>query len=90
MSTFTIANVNDKPVLDEFQAVVPVEHGYSHNVSFELRDVDSFNQDLIVTTNRSWATVDMDNRQLIIDAPTPGFTSVLVTACDEANCVAKY
>ena len=31
----------------------------------------------------------MDNRQLIIDAPTPGFTSVLVTACDEANCVER-
>ena len=89
VSTFNIANVNDKPVLDEFPGVVPVEHGYSHNVSFELRDVDTFNQNLVVTTNRSWATVDMDNRQLIIDAPTPGFTSVLVTACDEANCVER-
>ena len=58
-------------------------------LDFELRDVDTFNQNLVVTTNRSWATVDMDNRQLIIDAPTPGFTSVLVTACDEANCVER-
>ena len=89
VSTFNVANVNDKPVLDEFPGVVPVEHGYSHNVSFQLRDVDTFNQNLVVTTNRSWATVDMDNRQLIIDAPTPGFTSVLVTACDEANCVER-
>ncbi len=89
VSTFNVANVNDKPVLDEFPGVVPVEHGYSHNVSFELRDVDTFNQNLVVTTNRSWATVDMDNRQLIIDAPTPGFTSVLVTACDESNCVER-
>ena len=87
VSTFNVANVNDEPVLEEFRGVVPVEHGYTHNVSFELSDVDTFNQNLVVTTNRSWATVDMDTRQLIIDAPTPGFTSVLVTACDESNCV---
>ena len=43
--------------------------------SFRLSDVDTFNQNLVVTTNRSWASVDMENRQLIIDAPTPGFTS---------------
>ncbi len=88
-STFNVANVNDLPVLEEFPGVVPVEHGYTHNVSFRLSDVDTFNQNLVVTTNRSWASVDMENRQLIIDAPTPGFTSVLVTACDESNCVER-
>ena len=87
VSTFNVENVNDEPVLEEFRGVVPVEHGYPHNVSFELSDVDTFNQNLVVTTNRSWVTVDMDTRQLIINAPTPGFTSVLVTACDESNCV---
>jgi hypothetical protein len=87
VSTFNIANVNDEPVLEEFPGVVPVEHGYAHNVSFELSDVDTFNQNLVVTTNRSWVTVNMETRQLIINAPTPGFTSVLVTACDESNCV---
>ena len=86
VSTFDVANVDDKPVLEEFTGVIPVEHGYTHNVSFELRDVDTFNQNLVVTTNRSWATVDMDARQLIIDALLL-FTSVLVTACDESNCV---
>ena len=88
-STFNVANVNDLPVLEEFPGVEPVEHGYTHNVSFRLSDVDTFNQNLVVTTNRSWASVYMENRQLIIDAPTPGFTSVLVTACDESNCVER-
>ena len=87
VSTFSVANVNDKPILEEFPGVVPVEHGYTHNLSFELSDVDTFNQNLVVTTNRSWATVNMETRQLLLDAPTPGFTSVLVTACDESNCV---
>ena len=87
VSTFSVANVNDKPILEEFPGVVPVEHGYTHNLSFELSDVDTFNQNLVVTTNRSWVTVNMETRQLLLDAPTPGFTSVLVTACDESNCV---
>lgn len=88
-STFNVANIDDEPVLEEFPSVVPVEHGYQHNVSFELSDIDTFNENLIVTTNRSWATVDMDSRQILVDAPTPGFTSVLITACDESNCVER-
>ena len=72
--------VDDAPVLKEFQAVIPVEHGYEHRIRFELTDVDSFNEDL-TTTNRSWAEVDMSEREIIVNAPTPGFTSILVTAC---------
>jgi hypothetical protein len=86
VSTINVANVDDKPVLDEFPSVVPVEHGYAHEVPFSLYDSDSFIQDLTVTTNRSWATIDMDERVVIVDAPTPGFTSILITACDETSC----
>lgn len=89
ISTITVANVDDEPTLDEFPAVVPVEHGYVHEVPFALSDSDSFIQDLTVTTNRSWATVDMDERVIIVDAPSPGFTSVLVTACDETSCAER-
>ena len=89
VSTINVANVDDEPVLSEFPSVVPVEHGYAHNVPFTLADSDSFTQDLTVTTNRSWATIDMAERMIVIDAPTPGFTSVLVTACDESNCVER-
>jgi hypothetical protein len=86
VSTINVAEIDDKPVLDEFPSVVPVEHGYSHEVPFTLSDSDTFNQDLTVTTNRSWATIDMTERMVIVDAPTPGFTSVLITACDQTSC----
>ena len=89
VSTINVATVDDEPVLEEFPSVVPVEHGYEHRVAFELSDSDTFNQDLVVTTNRSWAEVDMTTREIIVDAPTPGFTSILVTACDETNCVER-
>jgi len=89
VSTINVATVDDEPVLEEFPSVVPVEHGYPHRISFELSDSDSFMQDLVVTTNRSWAEVDMSSREIIVDAPTPGFTSVLVTACDETSCVER-
>ena len=89
ISTINVQTIDDKPVLAEFPSVVPVEHGYDHRISFELSDSDSFIEDLTVTTNRSWATIDMDNREIIVNAPTPGFTSVLVTACDEESCVER-
>ena len=86
-STINVAEVDDKPVLEEFPSVVPVEHGYAHYISFALSDKDSFNEDLTVTTNRSWATVNMTTREILVNPPSPGFTSVLVTACDESSCV---
>jgi len=89
VSTINVENVDDSPILAEFPPIVPVEHGYPHSVSFSLSDSDSFAQDLTVTTNKTWATVDMTSREIIIDAPTPGFTSVLVTACDESSCVER-
>ena len=89
VSTISIEEINDLPVLGEFQSVVPVELGYTHNVSFILTDIDTFNDYLTVTTNRSWATIDMTNRIIRINATTPGFTSITVTACDEENCVER-
>ena len=89
ISTINIANVDDKPILEEFQSVVPVEHGYPHQAPFGLSDSDSFIQELSVTTNRSWATIDMNERMVIVDAPTPGFTSILITACDETSCTER-
>ena len=89
VSTINIADVDDKPILEEFPSVVPVEHGYAHQVPFTLSDSDSFIQDLSVTTNRSWATIDMNERVIIVDAPTPGFTSILITACDETSCTER-
>ena len=89
VATINVATVDDKPVLEEFPSVVPVEHGFDHSISFGLSDSDTFNEDLVVTTNRSWATVDMSSREIWVNAPTPGFTSVLITACDETSCVER-
>ena len=87
ISTFIVEEIDDEPVLAEFPSIVPVEHGYVHSISFQLSDIDTFGSNLVVTTNRSWATVDMNTREIYVDAPTPGFASVLVTACDETSCV---
>ena len=84
--TVYVANVDDKPVLSEFIGVEPVEHGHQHEIPFTLTDSDTFAQDLTVTTNRSWATVNMNSRVILVNAPNVGFTSLLVTACDETSC----
>ena len=88
-STINVGEVDDEPVLEEFVKTVPVEHGYLKNISFFLSDEDTFNQDLTVTTNRSWATVDMTTREILVNPPIPGITTVLITACDESNCVER-
>jgi len=85
-STFTVANVDDSPQLAEFPAIVPVELGITKDIPFSISDSDTIDNDLIVTTNRSWATIDMANRLVIVDGPTPGFKSVLVTVCDDTTC----
>ncbi|HIF46128.1 MAG TPA: hypothetical protein EYQ73_04955 [Candidatus Poseidoniales archaeon] len=86
ISTFTVANVDDSPQLAEFPPIVPVELGITKEIPFTVSDQDTIDNDLVITTNRSWATIDMVNRLIIVDGPTPGFTSVLVTACDETSC----
>ena len=89
VSTINVANVDDSPVLQQFPGTIPVEHGYNHQINFTLTDVDTLSSDLTVYTNRSWASVDMQDRAIIVNAPVPGFTSVLVTACDLTDCVER-
>ena len=89
--TFTVdvAQVDDKPVLAEFPSVVPVDLSSTTSVPFTLSDIDSDEAELSITTNRSWAVPNQSGRFILIDAPTPGFTSVLVTACDSSGCVER-
>ena len=89
--TFTVdvALVDDKPVLAEFPSVVPVDLSSTTSVPFTLNDIDSEESELSITTNRSWAVANLSERLILIDAPTPGFTSVLVTACDSSGCVER-
>ncbi|MDP6863975.1 MAG: CARDB domain-containing protein [Candidatus Poseidoniaceae archaeon] len=89
--TFTVdvALVDDRPVLAEFPSVVPVDLSSTTSVPFTLNDIDSEESELSITTNRSWAVANLSERLILIDAPTPGFTSVLVTACDSSGCVER-
>ena len=89
ISTINVAEVDDLPVLQDFAGTIPVEHGFDHQISFTISDVDTLAEDLTVTTNRSWANVNMQDRTIVVNAPVPGFTSVLITACDKSNCVER-
>ena len=87
ITTVNVEEVDDEPELASFPAIIPVEQSFSTEVPFVLTDIDSQSAELSITTNRSWATTDLAKGVLYITAPSPGFTSVLVTACDASNCV---
>jgi hypothetical protein len=88
-TTVNVAEIDDEPELTSFPAIVPVEHSFSTEVPFTLSDRDSPISELSISTNRSWATTDLARGVLYIIAPTPGFTSILVSACDATNCVER-
>lgn len=83
----TVDEVDDLPVLDEFPAVIPVEHDTPSTIQFSYSDIDS--TDLTVSTNRSWATASLEDRAITITPPTPGFQSFDLTLCDDSNCVSR-
>lgn len=83
----TVDEVDDLPVLDEFPAIIPVEHDTPSTIQFTYSDIDS--TDLTVSTNRSWATASLENRTITITPPTPGFQSFDLTLCDDSNCVSR-
>lgn len=83
----TVDEVDDLPVLDEFPAVIPVEHDTPSTIQFTYSDIDS--TDLTVSTNRSWATANLEDRTITITPPTPGFQSFDLTLCDDSNCVSR-
>ena len=83
----TVDEVDDLPVLDEFPAVIPVEHDTPSTIQFTYSDIDS--TDLTVSTNRSWATASLEDRTITITPPTPGFQSFDLTLCDDSNCVSR-
>ena len=82
--TVHVANVDDAPIVGEFLGTVPVEHEVETTVTIEVNDPDS--TDLQATTNRSWATVDLEAGVIRLTPPTPGFVAVGVTVCDATSC----
>ncbi len=88
METFNVfvASVDDAPVLNEFPALVQVEHALQTTIPFAWSDVDSATTSMAISANRSWVDVDLDAETITLTAPTPGYTSVLLSLCDLTSC----
>ena len=82
--TIIIQSVDDVPVINEFPSLVPVEHDILTQVELLYHDTDS--SSLTAFTNRSWATVNLEQGVIEITAPNPGYHSVLVSVCDTTSC----
>ena len=88
METFNVfvASVDDAPVLNEFPALVQVEHALETTIPFAWSDVDSATTTMTITANRSWVDVDLQSETITLTAPTPGYSSVLLSLCDATSC----
>jgi hypothetical protein len=82
-----VDSIDDSPVLNEFPSLVRVEHAVATTLPFIWSDVDTIPADLTISSNKTWVDVDLINSTLLITAPTPGYTSVELTLCDETTCV---
>ena len=81
-----VESEDDEPVLNEFPSMVEVEHTLETTIPFAWSDIDSSPADMTLTSNRSWVDVDLEEEVLTINAPTLGYTSVLLTLCDSNSC----
>ena len=82
-----VDSIDDAPVLNEFPSLIRVEHALPTTMSFTWSDVDTVPSDLTISSNKTWVEADLINSSLLITAPTPGYTSVELTLCDETTCV---
>ena len=78
--------VDDAPQLSEFPSLVQVEHALETVIPFSWSDVDSDDSYMTMTANRSWVDIDLVAETLTLTAPTPGYTSVLLSLCDATTC----
>ena len=86
MQSFTavVSEVDDPPLVNEFQSLVLVERDAVTIVNISFSDGDS--SVLTASTNRSWASVDLETGTLTVEPPNSGFYGVLVTVCDQTSC----
>ena len=82
-----VDSIDDEPVLNEFPSLVRVEHAVATTLAFGWSDVDTQVSEITLSSNKTWVEVDLINSSLLITAPTPGYTSVELTLCDETTCV---
>ena len=82
--TLIVDSVDDPPVIEEFQSLIPVERDVSQTINMSWFDIDSTG--LTASTNRSWATVDLSTSTLTVMPPNAGYHTVLVSLCDQTTC----
>lgn len=85
--TVVVEAVDDPPEVGEFQSLIPVERDATTTVPIVWSDVDSTL--LTASTNRSWATVDLESSVVSVTPPTAGFQTVQVTVCDQSGCTVR-
>ena len=79
-----VSAVDDAPVIEEFQSLIPVERDVPTTINVTVSDSDSTT--LTASTNRTWATVDLSTGILTVNPPTAGFQTVLLSVCDQTSC----
>ena len=79
-----VSAVDDAPVVEEFQSLIPVERDVPTVINVTVSDADSTG--LTASTNRTWATVDLSAGTLTVNPPTAGFQTVLLSVCDQTTC----
>lgn len=82
--TVVVNAVDDPPTITEFAGLIPAELDIPTQLNLTVNDVDS--TALTASTNRSWASVDLENGRITVTPPVPGFQSVLVSVCDQSSC----
>lgn len=82
-----VQSINDPPVVEEFPGIIPVEKDVPLVIPFTASDIDS--STFTASTNKSWATVDVETMELTIMSPTVGFDSILFSVCDEVSCSSR-
>ena len=85
--TVVVEPVDDLPDLAEFQSLIPVERDVTTVINVTWSDIDS--TQVTASTNRSWATVDLQSNALSVTPPVVGFHSVLLSVCDQSGCTER-
>lgn len=81
-----VQEIDDLPILNEFPSIIPVESGISTTIQFSYFDIDSTG--LTVTTDKSWAAVDMSTSTITVNPPSlSSAMPIIVTLCDGSSCV---
>ena len=81
-----VEEVDDAPVVAEFPSIIPIEAGVPTTVILSYYDIDSTG--LTVTTDKSWALVDLSTSTITVTPPeTTSAVPVVVSVCDQTTCV---